>query len=233
MAAPQIVPARPAAPRVRRTLVETGLQANELGEEYARSILHGVTMNDTGSGAETNGHLDIRDLMQRAWTAFRTQPVAHILGFLIVAVGGALTLGLAAAPLLVGYLRMVDRAAAGEEVRLQEVLDGLASFGPAFLVGLILAAGVAIASAVVVLPGLVVGFVLGWALWYIALERRGPIESLQASWYLVRGNAGSLLLLALATIAINFVGLLVVIGWVVTMPFALIMATLAFRDLTR
>lgn len=189
-------------------------------------------MSNTGPGAGARSHLDIHDLMRRAWKVFAEQPAVLILGFLVVVAGGALTLGLAAPALLVGYLRLIDRGAAGDQVRLQEVLDGLTAFGPAFLVGLILALGIAIASIAVVLPGLVLGFLLGWAFWFVALEGRGPIESLQASWYLVRGNVGSLLLLALATIAINFAGSLVVVGWVVTAPFALIMTTLAFRDLT-
>ena len=82
-----------------------------------------------------------------------------ILGFLAAIVGGVLTLGFAMAPLMVGYIRMLDRASRDETVDVSEVLDGMPTFVPAFLVALITTSAVVIGSIFVVLPGVVVAVV--------------------------------------------------------------------------
>jgi hypothetical protein len=178
-------------------------------------------------------HIELMSLLSASWTLFKQRPGTHILAFLIVVFGGALTLGLAAAPLLVGYLRMIDRMRRGESAEVGEVLEGLSSFTPAFVAGLITAVAIAIGSALIVLPGVVVAVVWSYGLWFVALEGQGAIDALASSWAIARRQASSLLLVLLAAVALNFLGGLVVLGVLVTGPLALIFMTHGFRELTQ
>ena len=68
----------------------------------------GASMTDSSSQSHT--HLELSALFSKAWDVFRRQPGALIRGFLAAIAGGVLTLGFAMAPLMVGYIRMLDRA---------------------------------------------------------------------------------------------------------------------------
>jgi len=153
-----------------------------------------------------------------------------VVAALSVALGGAITLGICLGPLLVGYLRIIDRQARGEAVELHQVLDGMASFAPAFLTWFLLTAAFVIGSALV-LPGVVVAFVWAYALWFVALRNLAPTEALRASFRLARAHVGPVLLLLLAAAALNFLGAVVVVGVLVTLPLALILLTLGFAAL--
>jgi hypothetical protein len=185
------------------------------------------------SASRESTHIELTSLLSDSWTLFKQKPGTHILAFLIVVFGGVLTLGLAAAPLLVGYLRMIDRMRGGQSAELGEVLEGLSSFAPAFVAGLITAVAVAIGSALIVLPGVVVAVVWSYGLWFVALEGQGAINALASSWGLARRHASSLVLVLLATVALNFLGGLVVVGVLVTGPLGLIFMTHGFRELNQ
>ncbi len=188
----------------------------------------------TSAQTETpSAELDLVALVKRSWSLFAARPLLHVLAALIVMLGGALTLGIALGPLLVGYLRLIDRQARGEEVLLGEVLDGLTHFAPAFVTWLIVTGAVIVASALVVLPGVVVAFVWAYALWFVAIKELKPTEALRASFALARQHVGPLLLVLLATVALNFVGGLIAIGVLVTAPLGLILMTLSFTTLAK
>ncbi|MBI3180367.1 MAG: hypothetical protein HYZ27_11940 [Deltaproteobacteria bacterium] len=177
--------------------------------------------------------LDLMAHFKRSWSLFAERPILHVLAALVVMLGGALTLGIALGPLLVGYLRLIDRQSRGQEVALGEVLDGLTHFAPAFVTWLIVTGAVIMASALVVLPGVVVGFVWTYALWFVAIKEVKPTDALRASFQLARAHVGPLLMVMLATVALNFVGSLIVIGVLVTAPLGLILMTLSFATLAK
>jgi len=190
----------------------------------------GASMTDSSSQSHT--HLELSALFSKAWDVFRRQPDTLILGFLAAIVGGVLTLGFAMAPLMVGYIRMLDRASRDETVDVSEVLDGMPTFVPAFLVALITTSAVVIGSIFVVLPGVVVAVVWCFALWFVALAEQAAWPSLRSSWSLVRHNLGNVLLLLLAIALANFIGSLLIVGILVTGPITLLVTTLAFRELS-
>lgn len=178
-----------------------------------------------------HAHIDLPKMMARSWALFARQPGTHLVAFIIVLVGGLLTLGLASAPLLVGYLRMIERMRRDESVEIGEVLEGLSSFAPAFVAGGITAAAVAAGAALIVLPGVVVAVVWSYGLWFVALEGQGGLEALGSSWELARRQASSLVLVLLAAVALNLLGALVVVGVLITGPLAIIFLTHGFWEL--
>ena len=173
----------------------------------------------------------MRELLADAWRLFADNPGLHITSALFVLLGSVLTLGLAAAPLVVGYIRLVDRVRRGEPGEAREVLDGLAHFGAAFITGLIQTVAVLAGAVIVVLPGLVVACVTAYALWFVALQDLPPLSAIGAAWDLARRNAPSLLLILLMTVALNLVGALVVVGLLVTLPLSLLLMTVGFHHL--
>ena len=58
------------------------------------------------------------------------------------------------------------------------------------------------------------------------------MDSLKGSYELVKNNVGSVLLVVLLALTLGIVGFLTVLGFVISTPFALIVMTLSFRDLT-
>ena len=185
------------------------------------------------SAASEPTHIDLARLVSSSWSLFVARPGTHVLAFLVVVCGGALTLGFAAAPLLVGYLRVIDRLRRDEDAELGDVLEGLSSFAPAFLCGLITAAAIAIGAALIVLPGVVVAVVWAYGLWFVALRDKSATDALAASWGIARANTSSLVLVLLTAVALNFVGGLLVVGLLVTGPLALIFMTSGFAELDR
>src|SRR5688572_14667338 len=175
--------------------------------------------------------IDIQPLFARSWGLFATAPVAYVLGGLAVAVLGAATLGLLAGPLVVGFIRMVDRHTKGETIRAAMVFDGFQLFTNALLTTLLVILGVVLALALVVLPGVIVGFFCSFALYFVALRGQSPTGAISASFDLTKRNVGSVLLVLVAFVALNFLGCLVVIGALVTLPLSLILMTVSFNEL--
>ena len=183
--------------------------------------------------AREPAHIDLMSLLSRSWALFVQRPGLHIVAFLMVTAGGLLTLGLAAPPLLVGYLRMIERMRNGESPEIGDVFEGLSSFAPAFVVGLLTILAVVVGAALIVLPGVVIAVVWSYALWFVALEDQGALEALGSSWRIARRQASSLVLVLLAAVALNFLGGLVVLGVLITGPLALIFMTHGFRELAQ
>jgi hypothetical protein len=189
-------------------------------------------MQEEAASAHEPVHIDLTQTLSRSWATFARRPGTHLAAFVIVLGGGLLTLGLAGAPLLVGYLRMIERLRRDEPAEVGDVLEGLSSFAPAFVAGAVTTAAVVAGSVLIVLPGVVVAVVWSYGLWFVALEGQGGVQALASSWRLARRQASSLVLLLLAAAGLNLLGALVVVGVLVTGPLALIFLTHGFRELT-
>src|SRR5512140_3226441 len=151
----------------------------------------------------SEAHVDLKHLLGEAWWLFAANPPLHVASALIVLVGTLVTCGLAGPALFVGYIRLIDRARRGEPAEAKEVLDGLASFSPAFITGVAQALGVAVGSIFVVLPGLAVGCATAYALWSVALDQQAPAAALTAAVRIARHSLPSLLLLLLVALILN------------------------------
>jgi hypothetical protein len=188
-------------------------------------------MTTTATTTATHPHIDVRQLIGDMWRLFGDHPGLYVAGALLVFVGSVLTVGIASAPLLVGYVRLVDRVRRGEPGEAKETLDGLASFSPAFITCLIQTLAIALGATLVVLPGLVIACATAYALWFVALHDLEPLPAIGASWDLARRNAPSLLLILLLSVALNLVGALTVVGLLASLPLSLILMTLGFHQL--
>lgn len=84
-----------------------------------------------------------------------------------------------------------------------------------------------------VLPGIIFAFFSWYTLWFVLDRGSSPIQALQDSFKLVGSNFGPVLLLALALIGINIIGvILCFVGLLVTVPLTLIATGYSYKVLT-
>ncbi|MEU8899782.1 hypothetical protein [Nocardia sp. NPDC048505] len=105
--------------------------------------------------------------------------------------------------------------------------------GNVLLTSLIAFAATFLGLALLVLPGIIIGFLCMFALHFVIDQDQGPVQAIKSSANLVIANVGPALLLALAVAVITFLGaLLCGFGLLFAAPVAVIAVTYAYRVLT-
>lgn len=92
--------------------------------------------------------------------------------------------------------------------------------------------GVAIGTILLILPGLVLSF-----LWHFTIlagvdGNLGPFEAMGRSWRLISSQPLAMLGFAATGVALYLLGLITLIGWIVTVPLVMLMEVYAFVALT-
>jgi len=184
------------------------------------------------TGQQATGELDLASLFKRSWELFAKKPLEHILAAAIIHVLSAVTLGALFGPLLVGYIRLIERQRRWDEViSVGQIFtlegSGWSAFGASLLVALATFFGLVF----LVVPGLVALLGFGFALWFVALDRARATASLGASWRLFKANAGSVVLVWVILVVLGSVGGAALIGTLITFPLGTVFTTLAFHDM--
>lgn len=108
----------------------------------------------------------------------------------------------------------------------------LPNFGHIVLASIIVGVGVQLGS-VLIVGGVIVTFLSYFTVPFIVDQRLNAFDGIKASWSLIAANIGPLLLLALASIALNVVGALFLgVGMLVTYPITVIAGIYAYRKLS-
>jgi uncharacterized membrane protein len=170
----------------------------------------------------------VKAVGERSWQIFLKDPVAHVLGMLTVSILGALSLGIALGPLLVGYLEMVRRGSRGEPVAFDQVFSGFNRFVPAFVIGVLVAIGVVVGSLLLVLPGIAFAFFACFAFPALTYEGKGPVEAIQRSFALVRDNLVNVAAVLIVVAILQSLGGVVLLGVILTGPLSMIALAVAF-----
>ncbi len=185
-------------------------------------------MSDLG-GPETF----LKDIFAKGWQTFIQDAVLYILAFVILAVLSTITFGILSGPLMVGFINVVKKRLSGEEASPGDVFSGFSSFFGALFTLLIIAIGVAIGTFFLIIPGLAVAWVTMFAFHCIAYRDDGIGGALNGSYNVIREHAATTLVLFIIVAIINAVGGVIVVGCLLTGPFAMVTLTVAFEDLTR
>lgn len=173
----------------------------------------------------------IQNVVKRSWGLFIKDPVLYIIDSLIVTVLGTITLGILAPALIVGFIKVVQNRQQGKPADTGTLFGGLGQFVPSLIAGIVIAIGVSIGTMLFVIPGLFVAIITGFTFHFMALENTGIGDSLARSYRLVMDNLVPVLILGVVIAIINGVGSAVVIGWLLTMPFSMIVTVVAFQEL--
>lgn len=176
-------------------------------------------------------HVDIIDLGRRAVALVMADPLVHVGAGVLLVAGSVVSLTFLTGPLLVGYIRMVRLAVAGEPIDFQHLGLGFEKPTGPVLAWVVYAVSVLLLLAAFVLPGLFLAVAWMFAFWYLALTDALASESLKRAWALTRRAPGVVLVIALAVVLANIVGLLTLVGGLITVPVSLAFLTLCFREL--
>ncbi|WP_024792944.1 hypothetical protein [Tomitella biformata] len=109
----------------------------------------------------------------------------------------------------------------------------LPNIGMILLTGLIVGVLTTIGFALLFIPGVIVLFLSYFAMQFVVDKKLPAIDAVKSSWSVISKNVGPLLLLALAVIGINIIGILVCfVGLLVTLPITGIAVSYAYRALS-
>jgi len=194
-------------------------------------------------------NLEISHLFRRGWEAFKQKPglvigaglVAGVLTSLdnFVAEGSALEFPLSVAsllllaPLTVGFDWLTLNLVRGESAEFSTLFSGFQRLGRSvgvFWLGAIL---VGIGLVLLVVPGLILSAGLLPAVFLVMDSELDATDCLRRAWKMTEGRKGQLLLLELALVGFNLLGLLVlVVGVLVTSAMSVVILAVAYDELS-
>lgn len=173
------------------------------------------------------------DLIKKSWEMVKGDLVFFIVGFLVTFLVGYITLGILMGPLMVGFVMAIFKKMNGETVGIGDIFSlGMSKFVPGLVAMLVLGLGIMIGS-IVIIGGIVVGIFGAFTFQYIADKDLDGIAAIKASFGLVKANFGTAFVTLLVAGLIGGLGTVACyVGVFVTGPMALIMITLAYKELT-
>ncbi|MES2225515.1 MAG: DUF975 family protein [Patescibacteria group bacterium] len=85
-----------------------------------------------------------------------------------------------------------------------------------------------------IVPGIILGIMFGFALYGVIEDGLGPVDALKRSRAITKGNRWRMFLLGLALVGINIVGFIaLIVGLLVTLPVSALAVVHAYRVLSR
>jgi uncharacterized membrane protein len=166
---------------------------------------------------------------RETWELFQKHALVLILAGVIMLLLSAVSLGLLAGPLGVGFLDLVQRARRGESVQTGAIFERFDSFVASLIAFIVIGIAVTIGMFLLVVPGLVVLIFSTFTLHAIAYERLGAIGAIKRSVQLVRTNFVNVLVLMLVISLAQTIGGAVLLGTLLTLPLGLVASALAFQ----
>lgn len=167
----------------------------------------------------------------RALQIFMTQPMEFALGGLVAVAATALSLGLLVGPALGGLVAMALRRSRGEAVQLADLLAGFERFTATIPVGLAMAVMVLLGSALMLVPGILLGATYFMALPLCIDRGLGSAAAMAEARKLALDDLLSVVILFAGALVLGVSGIiLLVAGLCVTVPLACIALTLLYRE---
>jgi hypothetical protein len=203
------------------------------------------------------GNLELGPLISKAWAFITGNLVLILVSYLILAVIGVIPcVGFVLmGPLMIGFVRIIQRRLKGETPEIGDIFKGFQEFGRGFVTGLLMVlCGLAVA-----IPLYVVAFILGFIpvlgivlpplvmivavfcalalivfsfVWpMVASSTVSPTEAVSKSFKFLLANAGPMLTLTLVATAIGMAGVIACgIGMIFTMPLGIVMMVMAYEE---
>lgn len=174
----------------------------------------------------------VSQLFGEAWELYKDDFVLYVVASLLLVVVTIVSLGLLSGPLTVGFILLIEKRRRGEPAGPTDIFDGFSQLGASLIAAILIAVGVFIGLLLFVLPGLVFGFAMAFAFQAIAIEDESAIGAMSRSYEVVRDNLAISIVFVVIVLALSSLGGLVVFGNLLTMPFCMILMTLAYHRLS-
>lgn len=167
-----------------------------------------------------------------AWNLYKKNLVTHVVCTFLLMVVSGMSGGLLLGPMLVGYMRMIEREDRGEAVQIGDIFRGFDDFVPAFVAGLISTLVVSLGFFLCFIPGLLIMALPSVALYRVARGERDGVAAFNQAWRTVTGNLGSAFVCALVLGVVGGLGFLLCwVGALVTLPLSTIGSYFMARQL--
>ena len=173
----------------------------------------------------------VESSLSESWKLFKDDVVLYVIASLLVLVISVVSLGLLSGPMLVGFIKLVDKRIRGEAGTATDVFDGFSHFAASLVAMILIGIGVFIGCLLLVVPGVIFAFATAFTFHAIALDDAGATAAIGQSYSLVKENLGPALVLLVIVAVLNVIGGSVVFGSLLTTPFTLILMTFAYRRL--
>jgi uncharacterized membrane protein len=170
----------------------------------------------------------LQDILADAWDDFSKDFVLYVIAGLLMLLVCIGSLGLLSGPMTVGFVMLVENRRRGEVVSATDVFDGFSHFGASVIATLLIAIGVFIGSLLLVLPGLLFGLAMAFTFQSIAIDEVGATEAMGRSFTAIKENFGLAAVVLIIVLVLSGIGGAIVFGTLLTMPFSLILMTLAY-----
>ena len=133
----------------------------------------------------------------------------------------------------VGFTRMLLAAARGGTPALGTLFSGGDRFLPAFACALLRALAVSAGFVLLILPGVILALGLAFAMFFVIDAGLGPIEAMQASWQVTRGQKPEVFVLVLLALLVSLAGLsMCCVGIVGAYPLCMLAFAVAFTRIS-
>jgi uncharacterized membrane protein len=153
----------------------------------------------------------------------KKDPVTHIVTSLLVGIVGGFSAGLLTGPMMVGYMRMIQKEEAGNKPEIADVFKGFDDFVPALLAVLLSSIAVSIGFLLCIIPGLLILALVPTAAFLVAMGEKDSIQAIKRAFEAVKANLLSAMLCVIVLSIVGSLGSIVCgIGVIVTMPIAFI-----------
>lgn len=166
---------------------------------------------------------NMSDCVSIGFAVFKRNPLTHIISTLLVSFVGGATMGVLTGPMMVGYMRMIEKEVQGGKAEVGEIFQGFDDFVPALVAILISGLVASIGFFFCFLPGLLVVALIPTSVYLVACGEKDGTEAFKKAWVVVKEN---LLSACLCMLVLSFVGsvgsLLCGVGILLTMPIAMI-----------
>jgi hypothetical protein len=175
--------------------------------------------------------LDLKSLFRRTWELFAAAPLDHLVAAVIVLLGSVLTVGILFGPLVVAYVRLIERQRQGQPVTAKSLFDLGDRMFPAIVTAVIVCLSFLLGVVLFVLPALLVVLAWGYGFWFVALDNKPPLLALRASRQLCKSAFSSIVTVWIIVLLLMAAGVASMAGVIVTLPLTAIFATVARTEI--
>ncbi|MCL2542575.1 MAG: hypothetical protein FWE71_08980 [Nocardioidaceae bacterium] len=151
---------------------------------------------------------------------------------MLVTAGASMVISLVALVVNAGVFRASLGVADGRPLALGDVFTGR-QLGKVLGTSVLVALATAIGTLLCYVPGIVIGFLLGYSVYFVVAQDLSPIAAMKASFQLTRNNLGTTVVWLIVSTLIAAAGAVVcLIGMLVTYPLVMLGYAYTFRRLT-
>ncbi len=174
----------------------------------------------------------VQSTLSEAWDLFKNDLALWIVAGLILVVLSAVSLGILSGPMTVGFVQIVERRRRNEPASAGDIFDGFSHFGASLIAFLLIGVGVFIGSLLLVLPGLLFGLAMAFSFHAIAIDDEDAMGGMSRSFNSIKENPVLAAVFLVISLVLSGIGGAVVFGTLVTLPFTLVLMTLAYHHLS-